>query len=72
MLEKTDGAIKNRQSKATGNICTQDTGRRQTKHNFATQHTKSVTNHERGNRAILTTPNGTYPWLFVTQIFLKG
>jgi hypothetical protein len=26
MLEKTEGAIKNRQSRDTGNIATQDTG----------------------------------------------
>jgi hypothetical protein len=38
MLEKTEGAIKNGQSRDTGNIATQDTGWRQTKQK--TQHRK--------------------------------
>ena len=37
MLEKTEGAIKNGQSRDTGNIATQDTGWRQTKQKHNTE-----------------------------------
>jgi hypothetical protein len=41
MLEKTEGAIKNGQSRDTGNIGY--TGRRQTKHKYTTQYVLDTT-----------------------------
>ena len=34
--------------------------------------TTPVINHELGKDRTVITTNGTYPWSFVTQIFLKG
>jgi len=31
-----------------------------------------VISHERGKDREVLTPSGTYPWLFVTQIFYNG